>query len=183
MLPVQDANTLVIAVLRGDKRRKSVADYNSESMIAYSDVDNLGLEPTMTDAIYRLPHMIKSMDAYIHAVGEGDINVSSCDKIRLNTAKFYNKRAEEIKWKTLLIDNRYILKVGIDEVYPYSYKIADKGEIAGAITNKKSGLCYLAGNYIFDVQTGDVLHTSKESSTEKKLTKAFFKELIGNINK
>jgi hypothetical protein len=183
VLPVQDDKALMIAVLRGDKKRKGVADYSSESMIAFADIDNMGLEATISDAMYRLPHMIKSMDTYIHEVSEGNINVSSCDKIRMNTAKYYNRRAEEIRQKTLLIDSRYVLKVDMDDVYPYSYKIADKSEIAGAITNKKAGFCYLAGNYIFDAQTGDVLHMSYESPPAGKLTKGFFKELLDHLYK
>ena len=181
VLPVNDNSTTTIAVLRGDRQKKDISNFTKETMIAYADLDGLAFEPSMNDAIYRLPHMVKSMDNYISEVNKGKIDVSDCTLIRSNTARYYNRNASGLKGKTLLIDNRYEIKGDLEALYPFSCKLVDKKEIEEAVRNRKAGVCYLVSNYIFDAQTGQVLHMSYESLPSKKLGKGFFKELVSNI--
>jgi hypothetical protein len=148
--------------------RKKISRYSYDDMIAYCPINHFQDEPNNTDCAFRVRNMVESMISAMSIVQKQDIKGGSkgiVDKLE----EYYNKRAPQIKKRTLLFCKESIgdkiTQSDIAGIYPYKFEICDKAKLAQVIKDKSTDYYYFQPGitmnknmFVFDPSNGDVLY-------------------------
>lgn len=155
-----------LALFNGGK--KSIRLYEYEDMIAYCPINRWVDEPELTDCAWRVRNMIESMVKTIQMMQETNLNGSTLGGVK-DLREFYNKRAPQIKDRTLLVAESSMgkkwKKEWFTENYPFKYEFCDRKKIEKAIQERSKAYYYLQPGitlnkswFVFDPSNGETLY-------------------------